>query len=203
MLTQIILLLLFAYLLGGIPTAVILGKTFKGIDVREYGSKNSGATNAGRVLGKKWFYIVMLCDAIKGAIPVILALWITNNITISLIIGVVAILGHTFSIFLQFKGGKGVATSLGVIVVLVPMISIVVLLLFIFIYKLSGFVSLGSIVCAVSFPILVWAAIVLHHYSSSYYSVVYVGTLLALYIIIKHRSNIERLLKGNENKTNF
>ncbi len=197
------ILIIIAYLLGGLPTAVILGKTLKGIDVREHGSMNSGATNAGRVLGKKWFYIVMICDAIKGAIPVILALSLGLHELPSLIVGVVAILGHTFSIYLKFKGGKGVATSLGVIIVLVPLVTVIILIVFAIVYKVSKFVSLGSIVCAILFPILVYIFIVLGHYNSTKLPVVYVGIILAAYIVYKHRSNISRLMSGKENKTHF
>lgn len=196
-------LIVIAYLLGGLPTAVILGKTFKGIDVREHGSMNSGATNAGRVLGKKWFYIVMICDAIKGAIPVILALSFGLHELPALIVGVVAILGHTYSIYLKFKGGKGVATSLGVIVVLVPLVTVILLIIFIVVYKVSKFVSLGSIVCSILFPILVYLFIVFGIYSNDRLPVVYVGIILAAYIVYKHRSNISRLMTGKENKTHF
>jgi len=199
----IFILVIVAYLLGGLPTALILGKTIKGIDVREHGSKNSGATNAGRVLGKKWFYIVMLCDAVKGAIPVILALLCGVPELGALLVGVVAILGHTFSIYLKFKGGKGVATSLGVIIVLVPLVTIILLIVFVLIYKLSKFVSLGSIVAAILFPILIFLFVLFHVYSPSKLPIGYVGILLAAYIVYKHKSNISRILSGNENKTHF
>ncbi|MCX5773986.1 MAG: glycerol-3-phosphate 1-O-acyltransferase PlsY [Fusobacteria bacterium] len=199
----VLILIIIAYLLGGLPTALILGKTFKGIDVREQGSKNSGATNAGRVLGKKWFYIVMICDAIKGAIPVILALLFGMSDMVALGIGVVAILGHTYSIYLKFKGGKGVATSLGVIIVLVPLVTIILLIVFVLIYKISNFVSLGSIVCAILFPILIFLFVIFRVYDPSKLSIGFIGIILAAYIVYKHRSNITRIINGNENKTHF
>ncbi len=115
---------LVAYFLGSIPTGVIIGKKMKGLDIREHGSKNTGATNAYRVLGPKIGLTVLFLDILKGAIPVIIAKLVKLELNLSVIIGIITIIAHTFSIYLNFKGGKGVATALGVFLVLTPIVGL-------------------------------------------------------------------------------
>jgi len=188
--------MILAYLLGSIPSGVIVGKKIKGIDIRKHGSKNSGATNALRVLGAKLGLLVLLSDILKGAIPVIVSQYLLKVEGIYLvIIGIMAIIGHILSIFLKFKGGKGVATSLGVFIVLSPKSMIIIILLFIAIVLSTRYVSLGSITCAFVYPILTFVI-----YGNAKIEVVLLGILVAVYIIYKHKTNIKRLMNGQENK---
>jgi acyl phosphate:glycerol-3-phosphate acyltransferase len=195
---KLIIFLIIAYFMGSIPTGVVIGKKFKGIDIREHGSKNTGATNAYRVLGKQYGIIVLLSDALKGYLPVFLA----NLAGISgwqlILIGLVTIVGHTLSIFLKFKGGKGVATSLGVFLYLVPNIVLILLVVFILIAFSTKYVSLASVSAAGLFPILVLFMPVKAELGK--WNMFGFALIIALFVIFKHRSNIQRLLHGNENK---
>jgi len=188
-----------SYFLGSIPTGVWLGKKICGLDIREHGSKNTGATNAIRVLGNKIGFLVLFLDIIKGAIPVLIAQYIFKMDEIYLLlIGITAIIGHILSAFLKFKGGKGVATSLGVFLVLSPKVMVIIILLFIVIVGITRYVSLGSIVCAFLFPILTYFI-----YGTNKKETIFFGIIVASYIIYKHKTNIYRLLKGEENKIKF
>lgn len=196
---NIILMICVAYIMGSIPSGVLVGKKLKGIDIREHGSKNSGATNALRVLGLKLGILVLLLDILKGVIPLLLAEYAFKIEGIYLgIIGMVAIIGHILSIFLKFRGGKGVATSLGVFLVLVPKVMVIIILVFAVIVGFTKYVSLGSIVGAFLFPILTYLI-----YGVEKIEVIVLGIVLALYIIYKHKANIKRLLEGTENKIKF
>ncbi len=190
--------LVIAYLLGSIPTGVIIGVKFKGIDIREHGSKNTGATNAYRVLGKKYGLLVLLADVLKGFIPVMLADIVGVNGNKLLIIGIVTIVGHTLSIFLDFKGGKGVATSLGVFFYLVPNVTLILVVVFIIITSLTKYVSLGSITCAAIFPVLVLFMPVRESLDKK--GIFLVSLIMCIFVIYKHKTNIKRLIKGTENK---
>lgn len=195
----LIIMLLIAYILGSIPTGVWIGKKICGLDIREHGSKNTGATNAIRVLGAKVGFLVLFLDIIKGVIPVLAAQYIFKMSDIYLlIIGITAIVGHILSIFLKFKGGKGVATSLGVFLVLSPKVMLIIIGLFIIIVAITRYVSLGSIVCAFLFPILTYFI-----YGVEKKATIFLGIIVAIYIIYKHKTNIYRLLKGQENKIKF
>ncbi len=195
---KILLLIIFSYFMGSIPTGIILGKWLKGIDIREYGSKNTGATNAYRVLGTKIGIMVLIGDILKGSIPVLLAKTLGLSEMFLIIVGVVAILGHTFSIFINFKGGKGVATSTGVFFVLVPKVMMILVILFIGIVYVSRYISLASIISAGMMPILVLAL-----YGSKQKITFLFSVLIGVYVIYKHKTNIQRLIHGNENKFNI
>lgn len=192
-----ILVLVLAYISGSLPNGVIIGKRLKNIDIREHGSKNTGATNAFRVLGAKLGITVLILDILKGAIPVIVAKSLGLEENIVYLTALVAILGHTFSCFLSFKGGKGVATSLGVFIVLVPYIMLSIIAIFVAIVYFTKYISLGSIVASALFPLLVilfnQGNIVLKIFS----------VLVGSYVIYKHKANIQRLIKKEENKFEF
>lgn len=198
---------LVAYLFGSIPTAVWVGKAWYGIDVREHGSKNAGATNTFRVLGKKPGKIVLLIDVLKGAfatlIPVItshfyLHLEIDTLIKVQILASIFAVTGHVFPIFAQFRGGKGVATSLGVIIGLQPIAALICLVIFLIVFIGSKFVSLGAICASIAFPLVV--RFVLKEESIWLFGF---SILLSGLVIFAHRKNIGRLIKGEENKMNL
>jgi len=196
---------LIAYLLGSIPTAVWVGKSYYGIDVREHGSKNAGATNTFRVLGKKPGIVVLSIDVLKGASAVLLPYLFLHQtieyerlIQIQLLTAIVAILGHVFPLFANFKGGKGVATSLGIIIGIHPPAAGICLGVFLIVFILSKYVSLGAIITAISFPLLI---IFLFHVESIWlrgFSI-----LLGSVVVLTHKKNILRLVKGEESKMNL
>ncbi|TGN20050.1 glycerol-3-phosphate 1-O-acyltransferase PlsY [Leptospira idonii] len=198
--------ILASYLFGGIPVGYILAKKIKGIDLREHGSKNIGATNVGRVIGWKYGIIALFLDALKGAIPVALAGYVASTqdsfslITIQILLGSIAILGHTFTPFLHFKGGKGVATALGVYLSLVPMVTLCAVVIFFLVYKLSGFVSLGSILGTLSMPVWYWS--MSKYLPEAEYSPLVFLVLICTFFLItfSHRENIKRMLIGKELK---
>ena len=196
---------LIAYLLGSIPTAVWVGKSYYGIDVRAHGSKNAGATNTFRVLGKKPGIVVLLIDVLKGATAVLLPYLFLRDtieyerlIQIQLLTAILAILGHVFPLFANFKGGKGVATSLGIIIGIHPPAAGICLAVFLLVFILSKYVSLGAIITAISFPLLI---IFLFHVESIWlrgFSI-----LLGSVVVLTHKKNILRLVKGEESKMNL
>lgn len=192
-----------AYLLGSIPTAVWVGKRFYGLDVREHGSKNAGATNTFRVLGKKPGIFVLAIDVIKGFLAVSIMTWNTQHLGedeqsyFQIAAAIAAVVGHMFPVFAQFKGGKGVATSLGVILGLYPAAAGVCVVVFLTVFLASQYVSLGAIVAAFIFPLMVNFV-----FESSFWLKAFSWVLAAL-VIYKHKLNISRLLAGNENKMNL
>ena len=197
-----IILIIVAYILGSVPNALWIGKVFKGIDIREHGSKNTGSTNATRVLGAKLGILTLILDISKGAIPVALSLFmkadLLENITgISnldfIMIGIFAIVGHSFSIFMKFKGGKAVATTVGVFTVLVPKALLLAAVVFFVIFTLTRYVSVSSITAAISLPIFIFFL-----YGDIPYTVF--GGIITILIIVKHKSNIQRLLNGTESR---
>lgn len=196
-----------AYLLGSIPSAVWVGKAWYNIDVREHGSKNAGATNTFRVLGKKPGIVVLSIDIIKGALATFLPVIVLNStlrienehiIQIQILAAVFAVVGHVFPIFAQFKGGKGVATSLGVIIGLQPLAALVCVVLFLIVFILFQFVSLGAIVAALSFPLVI--RFIIQEDSNWLFCF---SILLSFLVIFAHRKNIRRLVKGEEAKMNL
>lgn len=195
---KLIIFLIIAYFMGSIPTGVVIGKKFKGIDIREHGSKNTGATNAYRVLGLQYGIIVLLADALKGYLPVFLASLAGMDGWKLILVGMVTIVGHTLSMFLKFKGGKGVATSLGVFLYLVPNMVLILLVVFLLIAFSTKYVSLASVSAAGLFPILVLFMPVKEGLGK--WNMFGFALVIALFVIFKHRSNIQRLLQGNENK---
>jgi len=186
-----------AYMLGSIPTAVWYGKIFHGIDIRDFGSGNAGATNSLRTLGKKAGIIVLLIDFLKGMLAVTLFAWIFPQIQewSILLSGTLVIIGHIFPVFAQFRGGKGVATAMGVLVGLMPIAALGCFVVFLLIVLLTKYVSLGSILGAFAFPIQITFI-----YASDNYLLIVFSWIVFCIITIMHRQNIQRLLAGTENK---
>ena len=194
-------LIIVAYIMGSIPTSYILGKKFKGIDIRNFGSGNVGATNALRILGTKYGVISMILDMAKGAIPVFAAKLLGYSDIWLILIALTAILGHIFTIFLKFKGGKGVATSAGVFIALAPSAIGIALLVFIIVVWISKYVSLGSILAASTLFAVELIINIRNGFQQK--EILTLITIVALFIIIKHKANIKRLIAGNENKISF
>jgi glycerol-3-phosphate acyltransferase PlsY len=192
---------LIAYLLGSIPTAVWVGKRFYNLDVREHGSKNAGATNTFRVLGKKPGIAVLAIDVIKGLLAVLLPQFVLTNfshdalINVKIVTAILVILGHVFPVFAGFRGGKGVATSLGVIFALHPPAAFICLGIFFLVFVISHYVSLGAMVTAVCFPLLI---IFLFKETSN--SLIIFSIVIGAAVVATHKKNIKRLLDGCENK---
>ena len=198
-----------SYLIGSIPTAFLLGKLTKGIDIRKHGSGNVGATNAFRVLGPYIGIIVLLLDALKGVIPVVVIADFSlrqgvniDSLTLRILLGITAVLGHSFTVFLSFKGGKGMATSLGVLIGLsigLPALRLILLLeiaVWLVVFLLSRIVSLASIVSAIVFPI--FFIIFKQHIL-----LVVMSLSLAIFAIFRHKSNISRMLQKKEPRLNL
>ena len=198
-----------AYLVGSIPTAYIVGKATRKIDLREHGSGNVGATNVFRVIGVKWGFFVLACDILKGLFVVT----ILSNLLIAFFaplsslrqwfpigMGLFAITGHNWTVFLSFKGGKGIATTTGVFLGIFPGVVGLCAAVWGIIFLTSRYVSLASIACGLFIPISV---ILLYRDRPDFYTLLIIGTALALVIIYTHRSNIRRLLKGEEGKVKF
>lgn len=196
-----ILLCLVAYFSGSIPSGVWIGKTFKGIDIREVGSKNSGATNAYRNLGAKFGIMTLVLDALKGYLPLMIASRVGVTSVWIVIIGLVAILGHTFSCFLKFKGGKGVATSLGVFLFLAPEPILIATIGFLIVVFSTRYVSLSSITASIILPITVVLFPAKDGVDKLTLSVLTFA--IGAFIIYKHKTNISRLLNGTESKIVF
>lgn len=196
---------LLAYLCGSIPTAVWLGQAFYGVDVREYGSGNAGATNTFRVLGKKAGIAVMTIDIAKGYTATQLAYFIGLSITgphnssqfvnYQLALGVTAVMGHLFPIFAGFRGGKGVATLFGMILAVRPEAAMLCVLVFIIVLLATKYVSLSSICAGFTFPLSIVFVL-----QSSIKSEVLYGMCVCVLILVTHQKNLERLLKGKESK---
>ena len=182
-----------SYLLGSIPNGLILGKAIWGVDLRQHGSKNIGATNAWRTIGKAGGISIFALDFLKGAISAYLGLHLGGSELAGVLCGILAIAGHSWSVFLSFKGGKGVATGLGVIAALMPMVTLIVFAVWFAIVYFTGYVSLGSIVGAALVPILTL-------FFGLHTEFLILGLIAAVFIIYRHKSNIERLLNGTESK---
>jgi acyl phosphate:glycerol-3-phosphate acyltransferase len=188
--------LVASYLVGAIPTSHLVSRSFAKIDLRQHGSGNLGATNLYRVLGWKYAVPVGLFDIAKGAIPVLLfAPQVSRSMLYALACGVAAIVGHVFSVFVRFKGGKGVATAAGVMLALTPLALGVAAAVWAIVLMLTGYVSLASIAAAAALPPAVY---LLERPETP--ELLWVDGLIALGVIILHRRNIERLLKGTENR---
>ena len=188
--------LLASYLVGAIPASYLAARLFRGIDLREHGSRNLGATNLYRVLGWRFAIPVGLFDIAKGAVPVLLfAPRISPSPLVGLACGMVAVLGHVFSVFVRFRGGKGVATAAGVMLALTPAALGVAALVWVTLVFLTGYVSVGSIAAAAVFP---FAVLLLEPPERP--EILALDALVALAIIWLHRANIRRLLNGTENR---
>jgi glycerol-3-phosphate acyltransferase PlsY len=191
------IVILVAYLIGSISTGYLIVKAKTGQDIRTIGSGSTGATNVKRVLGKKWFFIVLLLDAFKGALPVILATIFAGKVhggIYPVLASIAVIIGHSKPVFLQFKGGKSVASGVGTILALNWQVGLLIALVWAIITYFSKYVSLGSVIALALSPFI------MHFVGHA--PIAYVGycTLGALYIIYLHRENIARLIKGEENK---
>ena len=187
---------ILGYLLGSLNFSIIIGKLFYKTDVREYGSKNAGATNTLRTLGKIPAFTVLFLDAVKGVIAYFIAYLITKDYVISYVSATAAILGHNFPVFFGFRGGKGVITSLGAIFCLNPIIGGIVLAVAVLLIAVTKFVSLGSIFGAI-------LAISLFFVMDRSLVKIILIFIIAGLLIYRHRSNVSRLIKGNENKITF
>ena len=188
--------LLASYFVGAIPTSYLAGRLFRGIDLREHGSRNLGATNVYRTLGWRYAIPVGLVDIAKGAVPVLVfGPQVSDSQLFALACGLAAILGHVFSVFVRFRGGKGVATAAGVMLGLAPMAIGVAAVTWLLVLKLSGYVSLASIVGAAVFPVAVYLL-----QRPDQPEVLWLDGLVAVAIIWLHRANIRRLLNGTESR---
>lgn len=193
-----IIMLILCYFAGAIPSGVWIGKIFKGIDVRDYGSKNSGATNCYRVMGAKLGIAVLVVDILKGFLPMLIASKYVTGPFQTVFLGMVIILAHTYSCFINFKGGKGVATSLGVFLFLAPYVILVLILVFFTVFTMFRYVSLASIISAGALPILVF----IMDKSNNIYLFV-LSLIIGVFVIYRHKTNIERLYRGTETKFKF
>jgi glycerol-3-phosphate acyltransferase PlsY len=198
-----LVLILIAYLLGSVPSAVWIGKALYGIDVRDYGSGNAGATNTFRVLGKRAGFPVLILDILKGFFAVKLA-WISGfylygtqqYFNFALLLGMAALIGHIFPVFANFRGGKGVATLLGILCGIHPQSALVCTIVFALTLFFTHYVSLGSLVAALTFPVTL-----MFIYHETVPSLNVFAMFICVMVFITHQKNIERLLRGEESKT--
>jgi len=210
-------IIVLSYLVGSIPNSIIISKAVKGIDIREHGSGNAGGTNVMRVLGWKYGVIAILLDAFKGVVAVVFIARLHyggmpfENVTpfddftlVQIIAGISAVIGHIWTVFAGFKGGKGIATALGMLIIIVTIDMLVAVAVFAIVVTVSRYVSLGSILAAIAVPLTLVIRENLFHVNIEGY-----GTLLpflifvSLLVIYTHRKNVVRLINGNENKVNF
>ena len=209
--------IIISYLVGSIPTSILISKLVRGIDIRNYGSGNAGGSNVFRVLGWKWGILTIILDALKGAIAVIVVArfyldrFPFNNVTpfddftlVQIICGVAAVMGHVWTLFAGFKGGKGIATGLGVLIMIVTVDMALALGVFFLVVGLSRYISLGSLAAAVAVPlIMIIRENIFGVDIRGYHTILPFAILLALFVIYTHRANIGRLLEGSERKVSF
>lgn len=214
LLTTIILL---SYLVGSIPTSIIVSKAVKGIDIREHGSGNAGGTNVMRVLGWKYGILVILLDALKGVVAVVLVARLHyggmpfQNVTpfddftlVQIIAGIAAVVGHIWTIFAGFRGGKGIATALGMLIMIVTIDMLIAVAVFAIVVTVSRYVSLGSILGAVAVPLtLIIRENIFHVNVEGYGTLLPFVILVSLLVVFTHRKNVIRLINGSENKVSF
>jgi len=197
-----LLLIIIAYLIGSVPTALIVSRKYFGIDIRDYGSGNMGATNAFRILGPKFGIIIMLLDIIIGMLAVGLFYFLPEYLSNELLrtnfmigLGLSAVLGHIFPVFANFKGGKGVATILGMLIAIQPIVALCCLAVFAIVLFFTRYVSLSSILAAIMLPVSVlW----IWNEHEILYRVF--ALLVALMVVLTHQKNISRLIKGHESR---
>lgn len=201
-----IIVSVLAYLIGSINFSILIGKKLAGIDVRQKGSGNAGSTNVLRTVGKKAAVITLVCDILKGVIAVVVALIAggiaknTDGSLLAQLAGIFVILGHTFPIFFEFKGGKGVATALGVLLIINFQIGLICLVFALIIMAFTKMVSAGSVTAAVLFPVL---TVFIHQHYVVEGNYILFGVIVAAIVIFNHRANIKRILDGTENKLSF
>lgn len=210
-------IIILSYLVGSIPTSIIISKLTRGIDIREHGSGNAGGTNVMRVLGWKQGLLVIILDALKGAFAVVVIARLHygglpfQNISpfddftlVQIIAGIAAVIGHIWTVFAGFRGGKGIATALGMLIMIVTVDMLVAVGIFVLVVMISRYVSLGSILAAVSVPLtLIFRENILHDNIQSYNTLLPFVVALSLLVIFTHRKNVVRLLNGTENKLSF
>ena len=197
-----LLLIVLAYFIGSVPTAVWISKSMFGIDIRDYGSGNAGATNTFRVIGSKWGTVVMIVDILKGVAATSLYILLPNYLTdelhrtnLMIGLGLAAVVGHIFPIWASFKGGKGVATLLGMAVAIQPVVAICCVGVFLLVLYLTRFVSLSSILAGVSFMVFI---LFIFNEKETLYRIF--AVMVALMVVLTHQKNIGRILKGTESK---
>ncbi|MDX1953897.1 MAG: glycerol-3-phosphate 1-O-acyltransferase PlsY [Chitinophagaceae bacterium] len=197
-----LLLIVLAYLIGSIPTSVWVSKHFFGVDIRDYGSGNAGATNTYRVLGPRWGTFVMIVDMLKGIVAVRLAYLLpfyigheTQMTNLQIGLGLAAVVGHIFPIWAEFKGGKGVATIFGLVLGISPLTAVSCVGVFLLVLYLTRFVSLSSILASIAFPIFI---LVIFNVDNDFYRIFAVA--VSLMVLVTHQKNIGRLLRGSESK---
>ena len=206
-----IIVAVIAYLIGSINFSIILSKKMAGFDIREKGSGNAGTTNMLRSVGKKAAIITLICDILKGVVSILIAVLagkIIKNLDNALLVqlaGIFVIIGHTFPVFFKFKGGKGIATALGVLLMINWQIGLICLIFALVLMALTKMVSVGSIAAAILFPILV--AFIDQNYivptSNSNWSYLVFSIIVALLVIFNQRANVQRILNGTENRLSF
>lgn len=206
-----IIVAVIAYLIGSINFSIILSKKMAGFDIREKGSGNAGTTNMLRSVGKKAAVITLICDILKGVVSILIAVLagkIIKNLDNALLVqlaGIFVIIGHTFPVFFKFKGGKGIATALGVLLITNWQIGLICLVFALVLIALTKMVSVGSISAAILFPILV--VFINQNYivptSNSNWSYLVFSIIVALLVIFNHRANVQRILNGTENRLSF
>lgn len=211
---NLLVVIVLSYLAGSIPNSIIISKLVKGIDIRNHGSGNAGGTNVFRVLGWKWGVLTILLDAFKGAVAVVFIarLYLDNfpfsNPTpfddftlVQIFCGIAAVIGHIWTVFAEFKGGKGIATALGFLVTIITIDMLVAVGIFAIVVFISRYISLGSIVAAISVPIiLVVRENIFGVHIPGYGTILPFAIVVSLLVVYTHRANIERLLKGNERR---
>ena len=188
-----ILCYILGHVCGSIPSGLWLTRMFYGIDIRDYGSKNIGTTNVFRTVGWKMAVLVLLGDILKGLVPVILVDYLFHNAGFNVATALGAFLGHSYSVFLGFKGGKGVATGVGIVIFLMPKVALAVTLVWLVLVLATRYVSLGSIVAAITAPFFAW-------YFGYHMVYILLAVFAATIIVIRHKENIKRLMSGTESK---
>jgi glycerol-3-phosphate acyltransferase PlsY len=200
---RLIIAVILAYLIGSIPTSVWIGRIFYHVDIRTMGSGNAGATNTIRVLGYKAGIPVLIFDIFKGWLAVYVAnfFWADTGqfpdfIDLKIILAIAAVIGHVLPVYVGFKGGKGIATLLGVGIALYPLGALIAVLIFVFTFIITGYVSVSSIAASVTFPII--EIFILGH--TEFISLIILSIAVAVFVPVTHRKNIKRLIKGEESK---
>ncbi|MFN3873095.1 MAG: glycerol-3-phosphate 1-O-acyltransferase PlsY [Ignavibacterium sp.] len=210
-------IIILSYLVGSIPTSIIISKAVKGIDIRNYGSGNAGGTNVMRVLGWKHGILVIFLDALKGAIAVVLVARLHYGVLpfqnvspfddftlVQIIAGISAVIGHIWTVFAGFRGGKGIATALGMLLMIITVDMLIAVGIFLIVVSVSRYVSLGSIVSAMAVPLsMIFRENVLHTHIEGYNTLLPFVIGVSLLVIFTHRKNLVRLVNGTENKLSF
>ena len=210
-------IIILSYLVGSIPTSIIISKLTRGIDIREHGSGNAGGTNVMRVLGWKKRLLVIILDALKGAFAVVVIARLHygglpfQNVSpfddftlVQIIAGIAAVIGHIWTVFAGFRGGKGIATALGMLIMIITVDMLVAVGIFIIVVTVSRYVSLGSILAALSIPLtLIFRENILHDHIQSYGTILPFFAAVSLLVVYTHRKNVMRLINGTESKISF